>query len=227
MDRSALIHSDERLDDLQYNGLYIIQHPGKYCFTSDAVMLANFVRGGVKDTVVDLCSGSGVIGILVSEKIRAKHTTLVELQDDLSDMSARSVQYNGLDDRITVVNAPLQGISKKIGQGHSIVVCNPPYKNNNGNILNDKDNIAICRHELTVNLEEIVVEAAKLLKYNGRFYVINKEERLVDILQLCRNNGLEPKKLAIIPSTKGANIIMIEAVKGGKSGVSVQIIPRV
>jgi len=226
-DRDKLIKNEERLDDLQYKGLYLIQHPKKYCFTSDAVMLANFVKGGVKDSMVDLCSGSGIIGILASQKRGVKKTILVELQEYLADMSQRSVEYNGLQGQIEVVNSKLQGIHKKLGQGaFSIVVCNPPYKLN-GSLLNEDMEIATCRHEITITLEEIIDEASKLLKFGGKFYIVNKEERMVDILCLCRKHGLETKEVDVIPSIKGANVVMIEAVKGGKSGVKIKITPRV
>lgn len=227
MDRKNLLREGERLDDLQYKDLFIIQHPKKYCFTSDAVMLANFVKGGSKDKMVDLCSGSGIIGLLASQKQNIKFTVLVELQEYLADMSRRSVEYNQLQDKITVVNRKLQGVSKEIGEGEfSIVVCNPPYKLN-GSILNENSEIAICRHEIAVTLEDIVKETSKLLKYGGKFYTVNKEERLVDIACLCRKYGMEVKKIAIIPSEKGANVVMVEALKGGKSGVKIEITPRV
>lgn len=227
MNKINLLCEGERLDDLQYKNLYIIQHPKKYCFTSDAVMLANFVKGGSKDRMIDLCSGSGIIGLLASEKQNIKHTVLVELQDYLADMSRRSVEYNGLQDKITVINRKLQGVSKELGEGtFSIVTCNPPYKLN-GSILNENSEIAVCRHEITVTLEEIIKETSKLLKYGGKFYTVNKEERLVDIACLCRKYGMEVKKIALVPSAKGANVIMVEALKGGKSGVKMEIVPRV
>lgn len=226
-DKSNLVKMGERLDDLQYNGLFIIQHPKKYCFTSDAVMLANFVKGGVKDNMVDLCSGSGIIGILASQKRKIKETILVELQEYLADMSQRSVEYNELEKEIKVVNKKLQGIHKQIGlEKFSIVVCNPPYKLS-GSILNEDPEIATCRHEIAVTLEEIIKEASKLLKFGGKFYTVNKEERLADLIYICRQNNLEVKKIAIVPSEKGANVVMVEAIKGGKSGVKVEITPRV
>ncbi len=216
-----MLKNNERLDDLQFNNLYIIQNPDLYCFTSDAVELCNFVRAGSKDTIVDLCSGSGVIGILAQAKTNAKFVYLVELQSDLADMSERSCKYNKLEN-IKVVNAPLQNIHKQIGTGFEVVTCNPPYKINDGGKLTEKQEIAICKHELTVTLEEIICEASKLLKFGGRFYTVNKEERLVDLFCLMRKYGIEPKVLKIRNSTKGANVVLIEGKKGGKSGLIIQ-----
>ncbi len=217
----SLLKSNERLDDLQFNNLYIIQNPDLYCFTSDAVELCNFVSAGCKDRIVDLCSGSGVIGILAQAKTNAKQVVLVEIQESLADMSKRSVEYNNLTN-VTVVNSKLQNVHKQIGTGYEVVVCNPPYKIADGGLTAVKPEIAMCKHEITVTLEEIVCEASKLLKFGGRFYTVNKEERLVDLFVLMRKYGIEPKILKIRNSTKGANIILVEGKKGGKSGLVIQ-----
>ena len=217
-----MLKINERLDDLQINNKFIIQNKDEYCFTSDAVQLSNFAKVKPNDRVVDLCSGSWVIGVLIETKTGCKDITLVEIQEYLADMSRRSVEYNGQQEHIKVVNAPLQGIHKQIGLGcYSVVVCNPPYKDNG--VLNDKESISIAKHEITVNLEEIIAEASKLLKYGGRFYMVNREERLTDILVFSRKYNLEPKILKILPSSKGDSIILIEAKKGGKSGIRIRM----
>lgn len=217
-----MLKPNERLDDLQFNNLFIIQNPNLYCFTSDAVELCNFIKCGAKDRIVDLCSGSGVIGILAQAKTKAKQVYLVELQEELASMSKRSVDYNKLTN-VEVINAPLQNIHKQIGDGFEVVVCNPPYKINNGGEISEKREIAICKHEITVTLEEIVCEASKLLKFGGKFYTVNKEERLTDLFCLMRKYGIEPKVLKMRKSTKGANIILVEGKKGAKSGLKIQV----
>ena len=220
----TLIKETERLEDLQFNNLFIIQDTKGYRFTSDAVALANFVKVKSGGKLIDLCSGSGVIGILASAKNKVSKTVLVEIQECLSDMSRRSVEYNELEN-IEVVNAPLQNISKTVGVGvYDTVVCNPPYKKcGTAKLLNENESIAIARHELTVTLEEIIKEASVLLKFGGEFYIINKEERLVDMMVLLRKYNLEPKVLKLLPSTKGANVIMLKAKKGGKSGIEISL----
>ena len=220
----TLIKENERLDDLQFNNLFIIQDIKGYCFTSDAVALANFVKVKSGGKLVDLCSGSGVIGILASAKNKVSKTILVEIQENLSNMSRRSIEYNNLEN-IEVINAPLQNISKTIGAGvYDAVVCNPPYKKSGtAKLLNDNESIAIARHEITVTLEEIIKEASVLLKFGGEFYIINKEERLTDMMVLLRKYNLEPKVLKILPSTKGANVVMLKAKKGGKSGIEISL----
>lgn len=217
------LKSNERLDDLQFNNLYIIQDKTGYCFSSDAVALANFVTVKQNGKVVDLCSGSGIIGILVQAKNKVSQTVLVEIQKNLADMSRRSIEYNKLDN-IEVINKPLQDIHKEIGTFYDVVVCNPPYKKmGTAKLINESETIAIARHELTVTLEEIIKEASKLLTFGGDFYICNKEERLTDMLVYLRQYNLEPKVLKILPSTKGANVVMIKAKKGGKSGIKISL----
>ena len=219
-----MLKENERLDDLQYNNLYIIKDKNEYCFTSDAVALANFVKVPRGGKVVDLCSGSGVIGILVSAKNNVSKTVLVEYQEKLADMSKRSIEYNKLS-LIEVVNKKLQNVHKIIGNScYDVVLCNPPYKKSGTTkLVNEKESIAIARHEIEVTLEEIVLEASKLLKYGGDFYIVNKEERLTDMMVLFRQYNIEPKELKILTSNKGANVVMLKGRKGGKSGIKISL----
>lgn len=215
----------KRLDDLQYKGLMIYQDSESYCFTSDSVHLANFVKAPKNAKVVDLCSGSGVIGILVFAKNNTYSVKLVEIQTHLAKLSEDSVKYNNLQKNIEIINKPLQNISEEIGkEKYEIVTCNPPYKQAGENLKNIKEDIAIARHELKVTLEEIICEASRLLKFGGKFYTICKEERLCDMLSLSRKYNLEPKELRIITSAKGANVVMMQASKGGKSGLKISMI---
>ena len=217
-----MLKNNERLDDLQIDNKFVIQNKDEYCFTSDAVQLANFVKAKPNDKIVDLCGGSGVVGILIQTKTGCEDITEVEIQEYMADMCRRSVEYNGQQNYIKVVNAPLQGIHKTLGLGqYSVVVVNPPYKDNG--VRSEKESIRIAKHEVMVNLEEIIAEASKLLKFGGRLYIVNREERLTDICVFCRKYNIEPKILKILPSSKGDSIILVEAKKGGKSGLRIRM----
>lgn len=221
MNQNNLIKDNECLEDLQYKDLYIIQEKTGYRFTSDAIALANFVKLPKSARLVDMCSGSGVIGLLAHYKNNAKETILVEIQESLADMSRRTLEYNSCEN-IEVVNKQLQGVHKIIGGVFDAVVCNPPYKKvGTAGQINENQSIAIARHEIAVTLEEIVAEAAKLLKFGGDFYTVNKEERLADLIVYLRKYGLEPKEIKILPSSSGANVFMLKAKKGGKSGLKI------
>lgn len=217
------IKDNEKLEDLQCSGVYIIQQKDGYRFTSDAVALANYVKVPLNGKVVDLCSGSGVIGVLVFAKNKVDSVTLVEIQESLSDMSKRTIEYNGLEDKISAINSPLQGVHKVIGGGkYDVVTCNPPYKKC-GTALDtgSNDSVSIAKHEICVTLEEIFKEASKLLKFGGDLYIVNKEERLADMMVFARKYGLEPKELKILPSKSGASVVMMKARKGGKGGLKI------
>ena len=173
--------------------------------------------------MVDLCSGSGIIGIIVYLNHNPKSVTFVELQEHLADMCSRTIKLNNFKN-MEVKNCKLQGVNKEIGCGiYDIVVCNPPYKKEKSSILNEKESIAICKHQIKVTIEEIVKEASLLLKYGGSFYLVNKEAELVDLLCLCRKYNLEPKEVVVNQNkTAGNGTIFIKATKGGKSGVKVK-----
>ncbi len=223
MAKNKYLHDGERLDDLQYRGLFIIQDPKKYCFSSDATKLANFVKCKRGGRMVDLCSGSGVVGILAKYKTGAGHCTLVEIQPDMADMCTRSLAYNGIEDDFTVINQPLQGVHALIGCDYDVVMCNPPYRKANEKILNESENIRISRHEICVTIEDVMVECKKLLKYGGSLYLVCKEDRLVDIITYARENGLEPKELVLDLSAGGTGQLLIRCVRGGKSGIKISL----
>lgn len=211
-----------RLDDLQTHNLFLYQDDEKYCFTSDAVHLANFVRTTKHAKVVDLCSGSGVIGILVSVKNPVDIVKMVEIQPDLAQLSQNSVNYNNLQEKIEVIAKPLQNISKVIGvEKYDVVVCNPPYKKSQVGMLGENEGKSIAKHEIKMVLEDVFVEASKLLKFGGALYLINKEERLSDMIVYGRQHNLEAKEVVLIESKSGAAVVMLKCVKGGKSGIKI------
>lgn len=215
----SLIKEEERLDDLQFKNLFLIQNPKKYCFTSDAVALANFCKCERNGVIVDLCSGSGVVGILALKKTQAKKVILVEVQQELADMAERSVQYNKLEESVVVVNSALQNVYKKIGANFaSTITVNPPYEENK-QVKNESEEIAICRHEILVTLEDIIKESQKLLKFGGKFYMVHKAERLAEILSLLTKYGIEAKRLKFL---KGKTVrVLVEAQKGAKKGLKI------
>lgn len=217
-----MIKENERLDDLMCDGYKIIQNPDEYCFTSDATKLGNFVNAKKTDNIVDLCAGSGIVGIIVHLNHKS-NITFVELQSHMADMCQRTIEYNKFEN-MKVVNEKLQGIHKLLGQEKfDIVTCNPPYKKPNTSILGEKESIAICKHQLTVTIEEIIEEASKLLKFGGSLYMVNKESELVDLVCICRKYNLEAKEIVVnTNNNKGNGTVFIKATKGGKSGVKVK-----
>jgi len=216
----------ERLDDLQCNGLYLIQDPDKFCFGIDAVLLSNFVKVKKNGHVVDLCTGSGIVPILLSAKTGAKKITGIEIQSDIADMARRSVSYNKLNEKIDIINDDISNALKYINNCSVDSVCvNPPYMKDTTAIKNPDLPMAIARHELLTDLETVINIASRLLKESGKFFMVHRPSRLSEIFASMRQNRIEPKRLRFIhPYIESkANLVLIEGAKG--SGVWMDVEP--
>ena len=216
----------ERLDDLQCNGLYLMQDPDKFCFGIDAVLLSNFVKVKKNGHVVDLCTGSGIVPILLSAKTGAKKITGIEIQSDIADMARRSVSYNKLDEKIDIINDDISNALKYINNCSVDSVCvNPPYMKDTTAIKNPDLPMAIARHELLTDLETVINIESKLLKESGKFFMVHRPSRLSEIFTSMRQNRIEPKRLRFIhPYIESkANLVLIEGAKG--SGVWLDVEP--
>ncbi|MEG1706679.1 MAG: methyltransferase, partial [Clostridia bacterium] len=173
--------------------------------------------------IVELCSGSGVISILIAKKFRPKKIVAVEIQSDLAEMSERSIALNDLQEVVTVVNADLINCHKFIGTGYDIVVVNPPYRKQGAGEKQEEDSIALCRHEIAVNLSQVIAESSRLLNSKGSMYLVHQAERLTEIVLLCHDNKMEVKELTLVCSHPGdaPNLVLARAVKDGKAGVKI------
>ncbi len=215
---------DERLDDLEYEGLKIIQKPNLYCFSSDAVLLANLVKASKNDTIVDFGTGSGVIAILALAKTKANKAIGFEIQKDMFELAKRNVSINSLDSKIEIINEDIKNASKVLGkESVKVVVCNPPYFKASAGVKSDIEPIALSRTESSATLDDIVKSAADILKYSGKFYMIHKSERLAEVLTSLSNNKLEPKVLTLIypKASKAVDTFIIEAQKCGAPGLKI------
>ena len=215
----------ERLDDLEYDGLKIIQNKNLYCFSSDAVLLCNFVKAKKSDTIVDLCSGSGVVGILAQAKTKAKNLIMIEKQPALFDMCQRSLKLNNIESRAKVFCADILDTSKILKENFNFqevdVVCaNPPYYLPTQKKLSGKSQIDIAKFEIAMTLDDLAKTASKILKFGGKFYMINDSDRIVEILEKLKKHNLMPKTIQFVFPKKeqNSNVVLIEAVKGGKEG---------
>lgn len=212
---------NERIDDLQYQNLKIIQKVDGFCFGIDAVLLANFAKGMKHlDLVVDLCSGTGIVAVLLSGKTAAKKIIGVEIQEEYVSMARRSVLLNGIENRVEMIHQDLNHLQKEIKAGTvDCVTVNPPYKQRGSGIVNEADSLTIARHEVYCTLEDVIKESSRILKTNGNFYMVHRPERLVDIFCLMRQYKIEPKRVLMVhPSLgKAANIVLVEGTKNGGS----------
>lgn len=216
-----IIFNDERIDDLEFNGLKIIQSPSCFCFGIDAVLLSDFAKEIKKNSVVaDLCSGNGIVSLLLSGKCEASKFYAVEIQQSIANMAVRSVELNNLKDKIEVLNVDLKLLPKYFENGvFDSIVCNPPYMKHNSGLVNDCEEKVIARHEVMCCLEDVINVSAKLLKNSGTFYMVHRPDRLVDIISLLRKYKLEPKVLQFVQPfvNKSPNLLLIKAVKNANA----------
>ena len=215
----------ERLDDLQRNGYKIIQNPEKFCFGMDAVLLSGFAKVKPGEKVIDLGTGTGIIPILLEAKSKGEHFFGLEIQPESADMATRSVAYNGLQDKISIVIGDLKDAAKIFGaSSFDVVTSNPPYMTKDHGLVNSGDAKTIARHEIYCNLEDLVTNTAKLLKPGGRCYFVHRPFRLVEILSLMSQYGIEPKRMQLVYPyvDKEPNMVLIEGLRGGKSRLTVE-----
>ncbi len=220
----VVIRKNERIDDLQINGLKIIQNIDGFCFGLDAVLISNFAKVKKNSTVVDLGTGTGIISLLVSAKSSADKIYAVEVQEDVADMASRSVRLNKLESRIKVLNINLKNVSKHIPNGSvNTVISNPPYIKFGSALVNPNESKAISRHEVLCTLEDVISAGARLLCEKGEFYMVHRPSRLVDIIDFSRKYGLEPKLLRFVYAREGdeANIVLIKLVKSANPELKV------
>lgn len=214
----VVLKENERIDDLQLDGLRIIQNSDGFCFGIDAVLLSDFARCKKGGTIVDLGTGTGVIPILLSSKTKASKIYGMEIQDEVADMARRSVALNDLGDRVFIVEDDLNNSFDHIGKGTvDTVVTNPPYFSNGDAIVNPTSYKAISRHEILCTLDDVVRVSSQLLKHGGAIYMVHRPHRLVDILCSMRKYRIEPKEIRFVhpKRDKKPNIVLIKGVKFG------------
>ena len=214
------LKENERIDDLEFEGLKIIQNKEGFCFGIDSVLLTDFAKEIKSNSkVIDLGSGTGIIPVLLSAK--TKNTTFVgiEVQEAVAEMSKRSILLNELQDRIEIKNMNILDIKNTYKKSSfDAVTTNPPYKKLNTGLVNDNDKKLISRHEVTASLEDFIRTSNYLLKNFGELYMVHRPDRLVDILYFMRKYNIEPKKIKFVypNKSKGTNLILIKGVKCGK-----------
>lgn len=209
---------NERLDDLQRNGLKIIQKTDGFCFGMDAVLLSGFASVKPGERALDLGTGTGIIPLLLSAKTKGDHFTGLEIQTEIMKMAQRSVALNGLEKKIDIIQGDIKEASRIFGAASfDVVTSNPPYMNDAHGLKNPGDVKAISRHEVLCTLEDVVREGTKALKPGGRFYMVHRPHRLAEIITVMRQYKLEPKRMKFVHpfADKDANMVLIEAVRGG------------
>ena len=219
------VYEGERIDELHRNGYRIIQKKDGFCFGMDAVLLSGFAAVKEGERALDLGCGTGIIPLLLEAKTRGRHFTGLEIQREMADMAARSVRLNRLQDKIDIIEGDIKEAGRIFGgASFDVVTANPPYMNDSHGLKNPDLPRAIERHEVLCTLQDVVREAAKVLRPGGRFYLVHRPRRLIEIITELAGYGLEPKRLKFVHpfADREAKMVLIEAARGGRSFVRVE-----
>ena len=211
---------------LNFGDMIIYQDNDYFLFSLDSVLLANFVTIKLTDKkIIDLCSGNGPVPMLISFRTKARIFG-VELQKYIYDMGLESIKENGLGKQIEFINEDVKNLDKIYeSESFDVVTCNPPYfKYQENSLINENEGKAIARHEVYVKLEDIISTSQYLLKNGGTFAMVHRPDRLIEIINLMQKYGIEPKKIRLVypKENKNANMLLIEGIKNGKSGLKVE-----
>ena len=220
------LRQGERLDDLQIKGYEIIQSPGRFCFGMDAVLLSSFTAVKMKEKVLDIGTGTGILPILLAAKNVGGSYTGLEIQEESADMARRSVRHNKLEDQIEIVTGDIKEAAALFKPTFfDVIVTNPPYMLNQHGLQNPGDAKAIARHEILCTLDDILRESKQLLADGkGRFYMIHKPFRLAEILTKMSEYKIEPKRIRFVHPyiDKEPTMVLIEGLRGGKPRVTIE-----
>lgn len=219
------LYPGERLDELHRNGYKIIQNEEKFCFGMDAVLLSGFAKVKPGETVLDMGTGTGIIPILLEAKSQGKHFTGLEIQKESADMARRSVAYNHLEDKISIVEGDIKEADRLFAlASFDVITCNPPYMTGNHGLLNPDLPKAIARHELLCTFEDVARQAERLLRPGGRFYLVHRPFRLAELMITLSRYHLEPKRMKLVHPflDKEPNMVLLEAMRGAKPRITVE-----
>ena len=214
------LKENERIDDLEYKGLKIIQNKNGFCFGVDSVLLSDYAKK-IKNNakVIDIGTGTGIISLLLCKKTNLSKIIGIEIQEDVAEMATRSIKINNLEDKFEIINTNIKNVFDTL-EPHKFdaVVTNPPYKKVDTGVKSVEKKQLISRHEVECTLEDIIEKSSKLLKDLGEFYMVHRAERLVDIMCLLRKYKLEPKNIRFVHSKvdEKPSLILVRAVRGAK-----------
>ena len=213
------LKENERIDDLEFKNLKIIQNKNGFCFGIDSVLLSDFSKNIKKDSkVLDLGTGTGIISILLCGKTNLREIIGVEVQKEVYNMACRSAKLNDIEDKFKLINENVLNLENIFENGYfDVIVTNPPYKKQNTGITNEDNRKLISRHEILANLEDFIRVSNKMLKYKGEFYMVHRPERMVDIFALMRKYKIEPKEVRLVFSNEKnpPKMVLIKGVKNG------------
>lgn len=216
-----MIREDEDITLLD-DGADILQKKDGFRFGVDAVILADFYEGRTEAKILEVGSGTGIIPILLCQKGKAQNVTAVEIQDEMADLARRNVERNGLSQRIEVIHGDVKEL--KQGNTYDCVISNPPYMTIDGKKISQGDSKAVSRHEISLNLGELIDNARRLLKPRGSLYLVHRSHRLIEIINSLTEKGFSVKRIKNVHPDRDreARLVLVEASKGRKEKLTLE-----
>ncbi len=216
---TELVRAGERVDDLQYQGLRLIQQPNAFCFGMDAVLLASFVTLRQRARVADMGTGTGILPVLLSAKEKTATFHAFEIQPDMAEMAARSMALNQLQQRVTVHAMDMARAADVLGhESMDVVVCNPPYGKKECTMQSENDGVRLARHEGDTDLEHVASACSAVLRTRGKLYMVFPAPRMLELMDALRKKRLEPKRLRMVcaKADRAPYLLLVEAIKNAK-----------
>lgn len=214
------------INDLVYfKNIKIVQNKDYFNFSLDSILLPNFV-GITRKTkkILDMCTGNAPIPLILSTKTDAKIYG-VELQKEVFDLAKETIKINNLDNQIELINDNIKNLKKIFDtETFDIITCNPPYfKKKDDSIINENKVKSIARHEIEMELEDVMIISKALLKNEGSLVLVHRTDRLIEIIELMKKHNIEPKRMRLIyPKVNmESNLVLIEGRKNGKEGLKI------
>ena len=222
MNTDILLKPGERLDDLQRDGMKLIQRADVFRFGTDSVILADFAAPRPRDVAVDLGCGTGAIALLMAAHRPGLRVDAVELQPEIADMARRSVAWNRMADRVRVFQMDMREAWRTLGAGkYTLAVCNPPYGRRGAALESQNEARRLARHEGDLTPDDIARAASMLIKNGGRFCVVYPAPRAFELMRAMWENQLAPKRVRTVHGVAGRppKFVLMDAVKGGGEGL--------
>lgn len=214
------------INDLVYfKNIKIVQNKDYFNFSLDSILLPNFVEITRKTKkILDMCTGNAPIPLILSTKTDAKIYG-VELQKEVYDLAKETIKINNLDNQIELINDNIKNLKKIFDtETFDIITCNPPYfKKKDDSIINENKVKSIARHEIEMELEDVMIISKALLKNEGSLVLVHRTDRLIEIIELMKKHNIEPKRMRLIYSKVNmeSNLVLIEGRKNGKEGLKI------
>lgn len=220
------LDENEKIEDLQFKNLKIIQNKKGFRFGIDSILLSDFSKKIKKNSnVLDLGTGNGIISILLCEKTLLKKIIGIEIQKEVFELAKKNIKLNKLENKFEIINENILNLNNIFEKNtFDAIVTNPPYKKKNTGIKNEEETKIIARHETSATLEDFIKISKDLLKDKGEFYMVHRPDRLVDIISIMRNYKIEPKILRFVYSNLNSEpkLILIKGIKNAKPFLKIE-----